>query len=198
VTLSRMCSSHEDALRFESDSCAVPTLSPCAGAMEASRLREHAALVALLRASTGSAAGGEHAAELPDIALAVVTSDRRVLVSRRVDQVPAWSLVGGEVEPGELAEAAAVREVAEESGLKAEAAERIGEKNHPQTGRHVIYVGCRLAAGSPADPVVRDGAELLEVRWASLADALSLMPALDGRVKDYLARTLRVGPAPRK
>lgn len=126
---------------------------------------------------------------LPVVALAVITGPRGVLLSKRTDRTPPWSFIGGEVESGEEAMQAAVREVREETGAEAMAAELIGRRTHPATGREVAYVACRLA--DPAAEVsVSDTAELAEVRWADLGDARLLMPNLFAPVDAYLARVL--------
>ena len=39
--------------------------------------------------------------EQPHIVLAVITSDRGVLIARREDKIPPWTFLGGEVESGE-------------------------------------------------------------------------------------------------
>jgi 8-oxo-dGTP pyrophosphatase MutT (NUDIX family) len=129
------------------------------------------------------AAGGvvSSPSALPLIVAAIVTSDRGVLVGKRNDGKPPWTFIAGEVEPGERAEDAAVREVKEETGLEVEAGETIGMRVHPHTGRPVrgteVFVG--------------DRAELAEVRWVSLAEADELLPGMYEPVREHLGRELR-------
>ena len=55
------------------------------------------------------------------VAVAVVVRDGRVLIARRPDHVHQGGLLefpGGKVEPGETVQAALVREIAEETGLR--------------------------------------------------------------------------------
>ena len=126
------------------------------------------------------------------IAAAIVTSDRGVLVGRRNDGKPPWTFIAGEVEPGELPEDAAVREVKEETGLEVRAGRLIGERNpHPATRRHMIYMAARPTRGT--DIFVGDEAELAEVRWVGLAEADQLLPGIFEPVREHLARELGEG-----
>jgi 8-oxo-dGTP diphosphatase len=66
------------------------------------------------------------AREPQDVALAVAVRGARCLVARRppgVHLAGAWEFPGGKLEPGETAEAAARRELTEETGLVATALE---------------------------------------------------------------------------
>lgn len=67
-----------------------------------------------------------------DVALAVVIREGRMLfVQRERDPLRgAWELPGGKVEPGEEPAAAAARELAEETGLAARSARRLGTVAH--------------------------------------------------------------------
>jgi 8-oxo-dGTP pyrophosphatase MutT (NUDIX family)/transcriptional regulator with XRE-family HTH domain len=128
------------------------------------------------------------AAPQPVVA-AIVTSAKGVLVTRRRDGKPLWGFVTGEIEPGELAEDAAVREVKEETALEVRTRQRIGERDHPRTGRHMIYLAAKPVRGS-TKVIVGDESELAEVRWASVAEALELMTDMFGPVREYLAAEL--------
>jgi 8-oxo-dGTP pyrophosphatase MutT (NUDIX family) len=130
------------------------------------------------------------------IVAAIVTSRRGVLVGRRNDGKPPWTFIAGEVEPGELPEDAAVREVKEETGLEVRTGQVIGERDHPATGRHMIYMAARPVRGTTV--IVGDEAELAEVRWVSVAEAEKLMGGgIYQPVHTYLVRTLRSGGAGR-
>lgn len=128
---------------------------------------------------------------LQPIAAAIVTSPHGVLIGRRNDRTPPWTFIAGEVEPGERADDAAIRETKEEAGLEIVVGERIGERVHPATGRTMIYLAAEPREGTSI--FVGDRAELAEVRWASLAEAEQLMPDMFGPVHEYLIRELEEG-----
>jgi 8-oxo-dGTP pyrophosphatase MutT (NUDIX family)/transcriptional regulator with XRE-family HTH domain len=134
----------------------------------------------------------EEALEQP-VATAIVTSELGVLVGRRNDGKPPWTFIAGEVEPGESPADAAVREVKEETGLRVELAEVIGERVHPKTGRTMIYIAARPTHGT--EVFVGDEDELAEVRWVTLPEADELMAAygMFGPVHEYLAREIGEG-----
>jgi 8-oxo-dGTP pyrophosphatase MutT (NUDIX family) len=108
--------------------------------------------------------------ERPVIVSAIVTSDRRVLISRRRNEpdLP-WAFIGGEIEPGESPADAAVREVKEETGLRIAAGKEIGRRIHPVTSRWIVYIEAAPQGGT--DAFVGDTEELAEVRWVTPAEA---------------------------
>jgi 8-oxo-dGTP pyrophosphatase MutT (NUDIX family) len=138
--------------------------------------------------ATEEPSGSAAAPPRPVIAAAIVTSTLGVLVGRRNDGKPPWTFIAGEVEPGESAEDAAVREVKEETGCLIRTGEVIGERDHPATGRHMVYLAGRPTHGT--DIFVGDEAELAEVRWISLDEADALLPSMYSPVRDYLAHTI--------
>jgi len=122
----------------------------------------------------------------------ILTSPLGVLVSRRNDGVPPWGFISGEIEPGESASDAAVREMKEEAGLDIITGREIGRRIHPKTGRTLIYVTARPAPGAnPESVTVEDERELAEVRWVSLDEVGQRMPDLFEPVRAYLAREPR-------
>jgi 8-oxo-dGTP diphosphatase len=125
----------------------------------------------------------------PAVVAAVVTSSRGVLVERRHDGRPLWTFPAGEAEPGEAPADTAVREVKEETGLRIRISHAIGERDHPATGAHMIYLAARPYHGTAVHN--GDEAELAEVRWARPAELDGLMPGMFGPVRDHLRRVLR-------
>ena len=122
----------------------------------------------------------------------IVTSGLGVLVGRRNDRTPPWGFISGEVEPDELPADAAVREVKEETGLEVRTiGPGIGERDHPVTGRHMLYLAAEPLGDT--EVFVGDEAELAEVRWVSLTEADELLPDMFAPVHDYLAATLGAG-----
>lgn len=121
------------------------------------------------------------------IVAVVVVSERGVLIGRRRDGTPPWIFIAGKVEPGESPPEAAVREVMEEAGLQIAVEREIGRREHPATGRSMVYLACRPVGGTDA---TADGQELVEVRWISLPEAVNLLPDMHEPVRAYLAREI--------
>jgi ADP-ribose pyrophosphatase YjhB (NUDIX family)/predicted GNAT family N-acyltransferase len=93
---------------------------------------------------------------------ALVETDGRVVLVRRgvAPKTGYWSLPSGYVEADELAEAAAVREMQEETGLEIEIDDLLGVYSfgqEPQTGVLILYsahaIGGQLRAGDDAQQV---------------------------------------------
>jgi 8-oxo-dGTP pyrophosphatase MutT (NUDIX family) len=127
--------------------------------------------------------------EPPPVVAAIVTSQLGVLASRRNDGKPPWGFISGQIEPGESAADAAVREVKEETGLQIIAGREIGRRVHPATGRTIVYLSGRPDAEADSSAVhVGDENELAEVRWLSVDEITERMPDLFAPVRAYLAR----------
>ena len=94
---------------------------------------------------------------------AALVRDGRLLAARRTTPPEAagrWELPGGKVEPGEKAEIAVVREVAEELGCRTEVDHWL-PGGEPFGGGYVLQVAvCRLVDGEPTA-----GADHDELRW---------------------------------
>ena len=129
----------------------------------------------------------------PPVVTAIVTSPLGVLVGHRHDGKPPWTFIAGEQEPGERIEDTAIREVKEETGLRVQAGEVIGQRVHPKTGRTMIYLAATPTHGT--DVFVGDEEELAEVRWVSLAETEELMKSygMFEAVREYLARGIGEG-----
>lgn len=123
------------------------------------------------------------------VVAAIVTSHRGVLAGKRNDGKPPWTFIAGEIEPGESAVDAAVREVKEETGLDVRAGhQEIGRRVHPKTQRTMIYLACTPTHGT--DVFVGDEEELAEVRWLSLIEVDTLMPGAFEPVREHLSRLI--------
>lgn len=123
------------------------------------------------------------------VAAAMVRSDGRILVQQRPtgkQHAGLWEFPGGKVEPGEAPEAALVRELAEELGIRVDsgdvvpltfASEALGEC-------HLILLLYRITRWE-GEPRALEAAEL---RWASIAELRALpMPPADAPFVDVLA-----------
>lgn len=120
------------------------------------------------------------------VAAAVVSAGGRVLLVRRnvAEGTLLWTLPSGGVEPGETAEQAAARETLEETGLTVVPGVVVGERVHPTTGRHMVYVACDVVAGTARAAAPE---EVAEVAWCGQARVAELVPGgLFGPVADYL------------
>lgn len=111
----------------------------------------------------------------PPIAAAVIVKGGRVLlVRRRVKEGSlSWQFPAGEVEPGENAGQAAVREAKEETDLTVAETQSLGERVHPATGRTMAYVACEVVAG---DARVTDEEELAELAWIDRSQLAEYVP----------------------
>jgi 8-oxo-dGTP pyrophosphatase MutT (NUDIX family) len=122
----------------------------------------------------------------------IVTSSEGVLAVRRRDKMPLWTFPSGEIEPGETASDAGVRETKEETGLDVVAGRILGRRTHPQTGRRMIYLAARPARHADLESIfVGDRNELDEVRWLSRAQIDEFMPGAYEPVLAYLDRDHR-------
>jgi 8-oxo-dGTP diphosphatase len=124
----------------------------------------------------------------PAVITAILTSNRGVLVGKRNDGKPPWTFIAGENEPMESPADTIIREVKEETGLQVTAGQILGERVHPKTGRHMVYVAARPVRGT--DVFVGDEDELAEVRWVTLAEADELLPGMYEPVREHLAQTI--------
>jgi 8-oxo-dGTP diphosphatase len=119
------------------------------------------------------------------VAVAVITSPLGVLMARRRDGNPPLTFPGGAVEPGETPMQAAIRETLEETGLAVRAVRVLGERVHPTTGRHIVYIAAIPTAG--AEVRIADTDALADVQWLRPDTVMELLPDLFEPVVAYLA-----------
>lgn len=84
-----------------------------------------------------------------------------------------WQFPAGEIEPGESAEEAAVRETGEETGLTVSAVKLLGERVHPKTQRLMSYTACDVVSGTAC---VADTEELAELAWCAHSEIPEYVP----------------------
>ncbi|MCS6901513.1 MAG: NUDIX hydrolase [Myxococcales bacterium] len=112
------------------------------------------------------------------IAVAVVLrrSDGRTLLVRRAEGRPAagyWTPVTGQLEPGELPEDAARRELLEEVGLQARVGPEVYRCRTEGASFELLWYIAELEGSS--EPTL-DLSEVVEARWCTPQEAAALTP----------------------
>lgn len=128
----------------------------------------------------------ETTTDKPGISAAIIVSEGKVLmVRRRVSEGKlSWQFPAGQIEDGESAEDAAVRETIEETGLVVTASRLLGERIHPNTGRAMSYTACDVVQGEAR---VADEDELDAVAWVADSEITDYVPyPLHEKVQEYL------------
>ena len=125
------------------------------------------------------------------VSIAVVSSDRRLLVHRRADDKDVWPgmwdlAAGGVLAAGETYEEAARRELHEELGVQADVMESLGEGRFKDDA--VALIGRGYLAVHDGPFTFTDG-EIAEVRWVTRAELAELM-ATEAFVPDNVALLL--------
>lgn len=108
------------------------------------------------------------------IGVILVNPDGRILIGKREgSHAPYWSIPGGYLEPGESFEAAAIREVREETGLDIVNPVVLCVTNNLQTfgqeGLHVVSV-CLLAKGFTGNLAVMEPDKCSGWLWSDPSD----------------------------
>lgn len=130
----------------------------------------------------------------PSVAACYIVQDGRLLMVRRrfAEGTLEWAGPSDNIHPGETPEQAAVRECQEELGIRVEVVRRLGDRLHPATDRHLIYLACRLVSG---EPVIVDHEEIAAVEWADWETVQRRWATLKGgifpAVREYLERALQ-------
>lgn len=165
------------------------TLAPLAKKLGVSRTRAHE----FLQARPDEPEPQEEPSTMPEpvpVAVAVVSSPLGVLTGRRRDGDPPLGFISGNIEPGESAADAAIREVKEETGLVIKTGRIIGRRLHPQTNRFLTYVAAWPASADTGIKVL-DDEELAAVQWMSFTEITDVLGTdLFEPVRKHLKRTL--------
>jgi NAD+ diphosphatase len=116
----------------------------------------------------------------PAVIVRIVHDDRILLGSSVLWPSGRYSLLAGFVEAGESLEAAVLREVEEESGMRLSAPTYLGSQPWPFPRSIMFGFHAELAAGQDPAAISRDEEELDDVRWFSReelrADASVILP----------------------
>ena len=104
------------------------------------------------------------------IITAVLNADGQVLLQRESRRPEMEVLVAGYIKPGESAEEATRREIAEETGLTATFLRYVG--SWPHGGGDRLMLGFAAQAEGEAKP---DSTEVVSARWATLDEAVAAL-----------------------
>jgi 8-oxo-dGTP diphosphatase len=136
---------------------------------------------------------------IPAVIAVVIHGDRTLLV-RRANPPDAglWGFPGGKIEFGETVKDAVIRELLEETGVRAEAQDIITtldvlvRNSSGLMEKHYILIAvqCRWIAGEAVA-----GDDALEARWFDLSELDPATLAMSADV-DVIARRARVGSKP--
>ena len=130
-------------------------------------------------------------------------ADRLLLGSNALWEPNRYSLLAGFVEPGESLEAAVLREIHEESGLRITDPVYLGSQPWPFPASLMVGFRARVEDGFTGD-ATPDGTEILDLRWftrdelaASLGDILLPGPTSIARaiIEDWFGGTIDDGQA---
>jgi NAD+ diphosphatase len=111
------------------------------------------------------------------VIVGVIDDDDRLLLGSNTQwETNRFSLLAGFVEPGESLEAAVIREVFEESGVRVEDPRYLGSQPWPFPASLMVGFVARVPAG--ADTTGRaDGEEIRELRWFTRAELAAAVAA---------------------
>ncbi|MDM4763516.1 NAD(+) diphosphatase [Galbitalea sp. SE-J8] len=116
----------------------------------------------------------------PAVIVGVTDAADRLLLGRNAAwPADRYSLLAGFVEPGESLEAAVVREVHEEAGIRVVEPRYLGSQPWPFPAS--LMLGFRARVDPAAAELAPDGTEILDLRWFTRDEILAGVVALPGR-----------------
>ncbi len=118
------------------------------------------------------------------IIAAVMNEKGEVLLQRERRRPDREVLVAGFIKPGESAEDAARREIAEETGLTATALHYVA--SYPHMGGDMLMLGFAATAEGTLRP---SDSEILSDRWATMEDAVASLR--EGSIAQQVVMTIR-------
>lgn len=120
---------------------------------------------------------------MPAVAVGAIVRRGDALLLIRRGREPGrgrWSIPGGRVKPGESLAAAVVRELREETGLRADCGAFIGWSEIIDEDHHFVILDFEATPRDDADPVA--GSDAAEALWWPL-DELGRLPLVAGLAK---------------
>ena len=124
------------------------------------------------------------------IITAVLNADGQVLLQRESRRPEMEVLVAGYIKPGESAEEATRREIAEETGLTATSLRYVG--SFPHGGGDRLMLGFAAQAEGEAKP---DSTEVVSSRWATLDEAVAALR--QGSIAQQVLRMILAAQSPK-
>ncbi|MDF2444257.1 MAG: diphosphatase [Subtercola sp.] len=107
----------------------------------------------------------------PAVIVGIVDAEDRILLgSNALWENNRYSLLAGFVEPGESLEAATIREVFEESGVRILEPQYLGSQPWPFPASLMCGFLAHVDPETAGEPLLPDGEEILDVRWFTSAD----------------------------
>jgi NAD+ diphosphatase len=131
--------------------------------------------------------GSEHYPRTDPAVIAILVDDAgNALLGRQVVwPVGAFSTLAGFVEPGESAERAVLREIAEEVGLRPDGVSYVASQPWPFPASLMLGFEARIHGVRPTPRV--DGVEIAEARWLSRDELPSLAETREVRLPGRLS-----------
>lgn len=123
------------------------------------------------------------------IITAVLNADGQVLLQRESRRPEMEVLVAGYIKPGESAEEATRREIAEETGLTVTSLRYVG--SFPHGGGDRLMLGFAAQAEGEAKP---DSTEVVSARWTSLDEAVAALR--EGSIAQQVVRMILATQSP--
>jgi len=134
--------------------------------------------------------GAEVAATAPGCRLralagcVLLDSAGRVLLLHRKSPMPRWELPGGKVEKGETSEAAAIRELHEELGLRVWVGDELGGARF--SDRNIAWRYTWYLAEHAGTPIIREPRHFDDVSYFSLSALVQMTSELSPNVRILL------------
>lgn len=107
------------------------------------------------------------------IVLGIVIQENKILLIKRkkADKSLVWAFPGGKIEAEETPKDAVIREIMEETGVRAHVLKHLGSRSHPQTNKEISYFLCNCVF--QINRMAED--EVAEIKWCGKNEVLSLL-----------------------